>query len=98
MRQRKTARPLAERTPRPPLEPIVTPPSEEFKTALYAEIQRMEQARRDVRRIPEHILYVDLLSHISAALNALYKDGKIKVGQTVNDKHITTQSERQCQE
>jgi len=79
--------------PRPPLEPIVISPSEEFKSALLDEIQRMEQARRDAHRIPEHILYRELISHISTALNALYKDEKIKVGPTINDKYISTITE-----
>jgi len=70
--------------PRPPLEPIVISPSEEFKSALLDEIQRMEQ---------EHILYRELISHISTALNALYKDEKIKVGPTINDKYISTITE-----
>lgn len=91
-KQKPTITPITH-TPQPPLEPIVIPPSEEFKAALYAEIQRMIQARRDAHRIPEHVLYRELLTHVSSALNTLYKDGSIKVGLTINDKYITTETE-----
>lgn len=84
--------PVAEaaRVPRPPLEPVVTPPSEAFKDAVFNELRDMERARRDANRLPEHILYRELERHLAAALNALYSDGRLAVGQTVNDKYLRT--------
>lgn len=93
MRKQKPIHKPITHTPQKPLEPIVTPASEEFKLALYAELQRMIQARRDALRIPDHVLYGELMRHISSALNDLYKDGLIKVGPTINDKYITTETE-----
>lgn len=72
------------------VEPIVIPPSDEFTEALYGEIQRLVKARLEARRIPDHVCYRELQRHVSSALNALYKDGRIKVGLTLNDKYITT--------
>ena len=84
--------PVAEaaRVPRPPLRPIVTQPSEAFKDAVFNELRGMEQARRDANRLPENILYRELERHLAAALNALYSDGRLTVGQTVNDKYLRT--------
>lgn len=76
--------------PSPPLEPIVITPSEQFKAAVFEEIQTMEQARRDAHRVPEHILYRELERHLSAALNALYTEGRLSVGLTINDKYLKT--------
>ena len=75
----------------PPLEPIRIVPSEAFKEATLNEIKRFEQAHIDAHRVPNHILHRQFLSLVSDALNALYKEGRIRVGMTVNDKYITTQ-------
>lgn len=92
MARKSRTSPVAEalRVPRPPLEPIVTQPSEAFKDAVFNELLGMEQARRDASRMPEHILYRELERHLAAALNALYSDGRLTVGQTVNDKYLRT--------
>ena len=81
------------RTPRPPLEPIVVPPTDGFKEAVFREIQALEQARVEANRLPDYVLQVELLHHLSSALNALYKEGRIIVGNTVNDKFITTKTD-----
>lgn len=80
-------------TPRPPLEPIVVPPTDGFKEAVFREIQALEQARVDAHRFPDYVLRIELQQHLSAALNALYKEGRIKVGLTINDKYITTKTD-----
>lgn len=81
------------RTPRPPLEPIVVPPTDGFKEAVFREIQALEQARVEANRIPDYVLRIEFQNHLSAALNALYKEGRIKVGMTINDKYITTKTD-----
>lgn len=81
------------RTPRPPLEPIVVPPTDGFKEAVFREIQALEQARVEANRLPDYVLRIEFQNHLSAALNALYKEGRIKVGMTINDKYITTKTD-----
>lgn len=72
----------------PPLEKITITPSDKFTDALYNELTRLWEARKGANRIPEHILLVEFRKHVLDALNALYKAGRIKVGQTINDKYI----------
>lgn len=72
----------------PPPKPIVTPPSEAFTEAVFEELSLLQEAKRSAHRVPEHTLYRELAAHLSAALNSLYKQGRIRVGDTVNDKYI----------
>ena len=88
------ARTAPSTTPLKPLEPIVVSPSEAFTEALFAEIQRLEQARQEAHRFPDYPLYRELVAHVGQALNALYRDGRIHVGSTINDKYITTQTDK----
>jgi hypothetical protein len=37
---------------------------------------------------PEIITFSELIQSIKGSLNELYKEGKIKVGDTINDKYI----------
>ena len=80
-------------TQRPSLEPIVVPPTDGFKEAVFREIQALEQARVDANRLPYYVLRIEFQNHLSAALNALYKEGRIKVGLALNDKYITTKTD-----
>ena len=75
------------------IKPIIVAPSEEFAEALFAEIKRLEQGRIDAHRFPSYVLHTDIVQHVSSALNALYKAGRIKVGRTLNNKYITTTTE-----
>lgn len=79
-----TARPALSPLPKP----IVTPPSEAFTEAVFEELARLQEAKHAANRVPEHTLYRELGAHLSAALNSLYKQGRIRVGDTVNDKYI----------
>ena len=92
MSSRKASPPQPARRPEPspPLEPVTVQPSEEFTEAVYRELRRLEEAKRSARRLPEHTLYRELASHLSSALNTLYKQGRIRVGDTINDKYIST--------
>lgn len=79
-----TARPALSPLPKP----IITPPSEAFTEAVFEELARLQEAKHAATRVPEHTLYRELGAHLSAALNSLYKQGRIRVGDTVNDKYI----------
>ncbi len=81
--------------PSPPLEPVTVPPSEEFTETVYRELRRLEEAKRSARRLPEHTLYRELSAHLASALNALYKEGRIRVGETINDKYISTNTNQE---
>lgn len=75
------------------IEPIIVAPSGEFVEAIFAEIERLEQGRINAQRFPYYVLHTDIVRHVSSALNALYKAGRIKVGRSLNDKYITTTTE-----
>lgn len=61
-------------------------------------LNKLEENKRN-KIAPSHVLFIPLLSEfiklgitreeLSAKLNNLYKDGKIKVGRTINNKHIS---------
>lgn len=61
-------------------------------------INEMEQMKKQNNVTPSHVLFIPLykecLKHgiskekLSDELNKLYKAGKIKVGQTINDQYI----------
>lgn len=89
-RKTKSAPAIYTSTPLPPLEPVVIAPSERFRSAVLEEIRAMEQARRNARRLPEHILYRELERHLASTLNALYTEGRLTVGLTINDKYLRT--------
>lgn len=62
---------------------------------LLSLIRSMEKEREDSCRAPSHILYRDLVVRVALddctirkQLNALYKQKKIQVGDTINDKYI----------
>ena len=42
--------------------------------------------------MPAHAMYEDLTAKVHDALNALYSQGRIKVGRTINSKYITTKT------
>jgi len=62
-------------------------------------INKLEEENKRNKIAPSHVLFIPLLSEciklgitkeeLSAELNKLYKNGKIKVGRTINDKHIS---------
>ena len=55
---------------------------------LLSIIKYLQTAKETAKIEPSHILSVELWNEIKNALNRLYKDGKIKVGNTINDKYI----------
>ncbi|MFB5946108.1 hypothetical protein [Albibacterium profundi] len=40
-------------------------------------------------KYPEHLTRMDLSKKMDKVLNTLFKEGKINVGETLNDKYIT---------
>lgn len=50
----------------------------------------MEQEREQEHKSPVFVLRIDFMRRVNDALNRLYKEGKIQVGETLNDKYITT--------
>lgn len=64
--------------------------SQSFEEAIFAEIQAMEQEREQAHKSPVFVPRLDFMKRVSAALNSLYKQGKIRVGDTLNDKYIST--------
>lgn len=58
--------------------------------ALLQEIRAIEGERRGRNIEPCHALHREVHRRVDDALNRLYKSGKIIVGDTINDKYIST--------
>ena len=58
--------------------------------ALLREIRAIEGERRAKSVEPIHALYRDLHRRVDEALNRLYKAGMIRVGDTINDRYISS--------
>lgn len=93
--KKSAAKPVVAATPRPPLEPVALAPTEGFKEAVFRELQAWEEAKRAARRIPEHTTLLEFRKHLYDTLNALYREGRIRVGDTFNDKYIITTARNQ---
>lgn len=61
----------------------------DFDNALLREIASIESSKIDKSIKPHHAVHVDIINHVNASLNRLYKAGKIHVGETINDKYIS---------
>ncbi len=61
-----------------------------FDEAILVELQAMEQEREQENKSPVFVLRIDFMRRVNDALNRLYKEGKIRVGETLNDKYIST--------
>lgn len=51
-------------------------------------LQKMKQSKLNARVEPSYVLRIDLNKEINKSLNKLYSDGRISVGETLNDKWI----------
>lgn len=55
-------------------------------------LARITKEKEDARRFPTHVMYVELVNElgrgIRPALRELLNEGKIKAGNTINDKFI----------
>ena len=52
----------------------------------------IEREKEAAGKMPSHAMYEDLTAKVHDALNALYSQGRIKVGRTINSKYITTKT------
>lgn len=52
----------------------------------------MEQEREQGKKHPAFVLRIDFIKRVNAALNRLYKEGRISVGDTLNDKYLSTRT------
>lgn len=61
-------------------------------------IKRMEEEKRQAKKAPSHVMFIDLQrecivsgmskEELSKELNRLYKAGEIDTGKTINDRYI----------
>lgn len=63
-----------------------------MKEIVFNLIQEMQQAKEEKKIEPTHVLDVDLLNRVNQevkdALNELYKEDKIGIDRTINNKAI----------
>lgn len=62
-----------------------------MEEALLDIIKLIENEKRDERREPHFALRMEVYARVNDALNNLYKQGRIKVGDTINDKWISSE-------
>lgn len=75
--------------------------SDDIVNTVFTTIQAMEKEREQQLRAPFHVMYGDLVRRMSIdgitirkALNLLWKQQKIKIGRTINDRYISTNGNR----
>ena len=69
-----------------------------MKARVLKEIEKIIEKKKAAKRWPNHALAIELFramsdvksSEVKKALNDLYGEGKIKVGNTINDTWINT--------
>lgn len=60
--------------------------------AIFRTIAAIEREKEAAGKMPAHAMYEDLISKMRDALNSLYSQGRIRVGNTINSKYITTKT------
>ena len=65
---------------------------EQLSEAVFRTISAIEREKEAAGKMPSHAMYEDLTARVRDALNRLYSQGKIKVGNTINSKYITTKT------
>lgn len=60
--------------------------------AIFRTIAAIEREKEADGKMPAHAIYEDLISKMRDALNRLYSQGRIRVGNTINSKYITTKT------
>lgn len=65
---------------------------EQLSEAIFRTISAIEREKEAAGKMPSHAMYEDLTAKVHDALNALYSQGRIKVGRTINSKYITTKT------
>ena len=55
-------------------------------------LERITKEKEDARKFPTHVIYVELINELGREINPvlreLLNEGKIKAGNTINDKFI----------
>ena len=59
-----------------------------MEEAILELISRMTEEKRLSCKFPTYVQRLEIDKMVSAALNKLYADGRIRVGKTANDKWI----------
>lgn len=65
---------------------------EQLSEAIFRTISAIEREKEAAGKMPSNAMYEDLTAKVHGALNALYSQGRIKVGRTINSKYITTKT------
>lgn len=65
---------------------------EQLSEAIFRTISAIEREKETAGKMPSHAMYEDLTAKVRDALNRLYSQGKIKVGNTINSKYMTTKT------
>lgn len=60
-----------------------------IEEALITIIKGIVEKKRSQKLFPDYALKKEVFAEINNALNALYKQGRIDAGETVNDKWIS---------
>ena len=63
-----------------------------MREIVIATLKRITKEKEDARRFPTHVMYIELINELGKKINPvlreLWKEGKIKAGNTMNDKFI----------
>ncbi len=63
-----------------------------MREIVIAALERITKEKEDSKRFPTHVMYTELVNElgreIDPVLRKLWYDGKIKAGNTINDKYI----------
>lgn len=66
---------------------------------IYATILRLQREREEQRKVPNHVEFARLMNEVSKEvrkeLNALYKEDKIGINETINGKAVFVKEENQ---
>lgn len=60
-----------------------------MEEVLYNLIKHIQERKTNSGVAPAHVLKIEIDTEVNKALNNLYKDGKIRIGRTLNDKWIS---------
>jgi hypothetical protein len=64
-----------------------------MKDVLFELIKSLEEKKKADKTYPYHVMRQEVYAAVADALNDLYKEGRISVGVSLNDKWVTTNGE-----
>ena len=65
---------------------------EMLSEAVFRTIAAIEREKEAAGKMPAHAMYEEVILAVRTALNTLYSQGRINVGDTINSKYITTKT------